>query len=88
MKHLNLKVSKEIEAPSVSKMGTDVYQMKFPEVKNLESDFIQIKVNHKKNGIMRRNKLLLEHIIRERIKMNESYQLPLPFYRTNISTMA
>lgn len=40
MKHMNLRISKEIEAPSVTEMSNHVYHMKFPEVRNLENDFI------------------------------------------------
>uniref|UniRef100_A0A7S3J6H2 Uncharacterized protein n=1 Tax=Euplotes harpa TaxID=151035 RepID=A0A7S3J6H2_9SPIT len=87
MRHLNLKITKEIEAPSVMKFSTNHYQVKLPEIQNLDHDSKIVKEHHK-NGIMRRNKLLLEHILLERIKKKEIYQTGLQHYRTNISTMA
>lgn len=88
MKHLNLKVSKEIEAPSISKISRNAHPMKLPEIQKLDRDFKRIKVNHKNTGIMRRNKLLLEHIMHERIRSKQIYKPGLQHYRTNISTMA
>lgn len=87
MKHLNLKVTQEIEAPSISNANANLYHLKLPEIQHLENDFKRIKTYHKKTGIMRRNKLLLEHIMHERIRGKEIYQQGLNHYRTNISTM-
>lgn len=88
MKFMNLKISNEIEGPSVTKFSTETYHLKLPDVPKLEKDFKQIKVNHKKNGIMRRNKLLLEHIIHERIRKNMITPRSFDFQSTHISTIA
>mmetsp|Transcript_16617 Transcript_16617/g.14512 ORF Transcript_16617/g.14512 Transcript_16617/m.14512 type:complete len:111 (-) Transcript_16617:100-432(-) len=79
MKHMNLRVSGEIETPAVT---TQTYHMKLPEVKKLGSQFRRIKINHKKTGIMRRNKLLLEHIMHERIRNGGVIDRN---FRTNVS---
>ena len=87
MKHFNLQVTQEIEAPSVSsKANQNLYPLKLPEIQKLSNDFKQIKVNHKKTGIMRRNGLLLEHIMHERIRSKEVYQPGLQHYRNRYST--
>lgn len=90
MKHMNLRVSKEIEAPSVTKISTNLYPFKLPQIQKLDSDFKRITTNHKRAGIMRRNKLLLEHIMHERIRNKQIgyiYKNGQQQYRTNISTM-
>lgn len=88
MKHLNLRVSKEIEVPSVTKSTVNPLPMKLPEIQKLGGEFKRITVNHKKTGIMRRNKLLLEHIMHERIRHQQVYKPTIQHYRTNISMMA
>lgn len=85
MKHLNLKVSKEIEKPSVSKMSTQIYPMRLPEIQKLGTQFKKIQINHKKAGIMRRNKLLLEHIMHERVSSKQIFRPGLQNFRTNVS---
>ena len=85
MKHMNLKVSKEIEKPSVSKMSTQIYPMRLPEIQKLSTEFKKIQRKHNKAGIMRRNKLLLEHILHERVKSKQIYRPGLQNFRTNVS---
>lgn len=84
----NLKISQEMEAPSLSKVENSAHVMPISEVQKLGKDFRRIKVKHKKLGIMRRNKLLLEHIMHERIKEKEIFQDENSSYQTNISLMA
>lgn len=85
MKHMNLKVYKEIERPSVSKMSTHVYPMRLPEIKKLDSEFKKIQKKHHRAGIMRRNKLLLEHIMHERVKTTQVYWPGAQNFRTSVS---
>lgn len=85
MKHMNLKVSQEIDMPSVSKMNTQTFPMKLPEIQKLGGEFKRIQVIHKKTGIMRRNKLLLEHIMHERIRNKQIQISDLQGYKTNVS---
>ena len=85
MRYMNLRVSKEIEQPSVSNCSTQVYHMKLPEIEKLDSEFKRIQINHKKAGIMRRNKLLLEHIMHERIRTKQIFRPGLQNFKTNVS---
>ena len=39
MKHMNLKVSQEIEMPSVTKLSTQAYPMKLPQIQKLGSEY-------------------------------------------------
>jgi len=82
MKHKNLKVSQEFEVPSVSKLTNNTHFTTLPMIPKLGKDYKMIKVNHKKTGIMRRNKLLLEHIMHERIRSKEIYRTGLGHYKS------
>jgi hypothetical protein len=84
MRHMNLKVSQEIEAPYISNLGNTSNQVKLPKIQKLETDYKRIRVTHKKTGIMRRNKLLLEHIMHERIRSKEVNQPSLQNYQTTL----
>ena len=85
MRHMNLKVSGEIERPSVTKLSTQNYPMKLPQIQKLRSEFKKIKTNHRKVGIMRRNKLLLEHIMHERIRKQPDFRPGVQNFRTKVS---
>lgn len=82
---MNLRVSGEIEAPSVAGMSTQTLPMQLPQIQKLGTQFKRIKINHNKTGIMRRNKLLLEHIMHERIRGHQMLNSGLQNFKTNVS---
>ena len=84
MKHMNLKVSQEIETPYITKLGVTSNQTKLPKIQKLETEYKRIRVTHKKTGIMRRNKLLLEHIMHERIRSKEVSHPSLQHFQTTL----
>jgi hypothetical protein len=84
MKHMNLRVSGEIESPSISKFHSEKIITKLPQIENLGTEFQRIKVNHQNTGIMRRNKLLIEHIMHERIRNQQRYNFSVPKFQRNV----
>lgn len=64
-------IAKEIVVPSLQFFKTDQSLFGSPKLKNVETDIRRINVKHEHDGIMRRNKLLIEHILYERMKKKE-----------------
>ena len=66
-----IRIAKEIVVPSLQMFKTDKALFSTPKIKHVEPDIRKIKVKHEHDGIMRRNKLLIEHILYERMKQKE-----------------
>jgi len=64
----NMSMTKEVVAPSLREIKTDKKLFDTNKIKYCLDDLKKIKTKHEQEGIMRRNKLLIEHIVYQRIK--------------------
>jgi len=70
----DIKMAFEIEPPSCQFPKKDCTMSLLSDIESHNPELRLLKSSHKKEGIMRRNKLLLEHILHERYsKHHQSY---------------
>ena len=63
-----MSLTKEIVVPSLREFKTERRLFDTPKIKNCQKDLRKINVKHENDGIMRRNRLLIEHILYQRMQ--------------------
>ena len=75
----NIKLTKEVVVPSLRQFQTDSTLFATTKIKHWLKDIKKIGDKHEQEGIMRRNKLLIEHIWYQRYKNRaDEYQVSSP----------